>query len=71
MTQHNLDKSKVLLESTFKMIDLNGDGTISCDELRALFGDQSWSEIIGETDLDQDGVISFEEFYQGMIKLFD
>lgn len=65
----NVNKQKTYLQTTFKLFDANNDGSISLDELRACFGNQGGlSEILAEADVDKDGVISFDEFYEIMIK---
>ena len=68
--QHNEDVWK----QTFKMIDGNGDGKISLEELKKFLGevgqkndDQSVKEVMKVADLNGDGGISYEEFK----KLFD
>ena len=62
------------LEQVFKMIDHDGDGKISKDELKQTFGgghvaDRGsivWNDIMNEVDKDNDGYISFEEFAESM-----
>ena len=50
------------------MFDKDNSGTISREELRALFettekkDDELWNEIFNEVDLNGDGEISFDEF---------
>ena len=54
------------------MIDVNGDGDITPEELKEVFKCQddtqcrTIQEIIKEVDKNKDGKISFEEFYEGM-----
>ena len=56
------------------MFDADGDGTVSKDELKLVFGgghvsqrgEQVWDEIMAEVDKNNDGVISFEEFENAM-----
>jgi calcium-dependent protein kinase len=68
----NVNKQKTYLQTTFKLFDANNDGSISLDELRACFGSQKGlSEILAEADVDKDGVISFEEFFEIMMKSFN
>jgi Ca2+-binding EF-hand superfamily protein len=67
------------LESAFKLIDTNGDGFISCNELEEVFQgvhefiqitledyDKLWKKIIQEVDTNHDNLISFLEFYDDM-----
>jgi calcium-dependent protein kinase len=67
------------LESAFKLIDTNGDGLISCNELKEVFQgvhefiqitledyDKLWAKIIQEVDTNCDNLISFQEFYDDM-----
>lgn len=75
----NRDKivSKQNLQATFKMFDTNGDGSISIDELKAVFqgsilGNEGatqevWTKIMSEIDKDKNGVISYEEFFYQMM----
>ena len=53
----------------FKDLDKDGNGTLSRDEIRALFKhpkcqytDEQIEEIINEADKNNDGSISYEEF---------
>lgn len=54
------------------MIDINGDGDITPEELKEVFKVQNDTQsktiqdIIKEVDKNKDGKISFEEFYEGM-----
>ena len=59
----------------FKMFDLDGDGSISIDELRHMFsdkivnssaGEKLLEEIMNEVDANNDNVISYEEFNHAM-----
>ena len=53
---------------------MNGDGKITIDELRTVFGDSAiseegegiWAEICRDVDTDGDGIISKEEFKKTM-----
>ena len=66
--------SKERLEAAFKTFDIDGSGTISADELKALLGkthhydDEMWIEIIREVDQNGDGVIDLREFSEMMLK---
>ena len=71
--QKLLNKEK--LESTFKMFDKDGNGTISADEIKAIFcqggsGDSAAIDlIIRENDINGDGEISLTEFKDMMLKI--
>jgi len=55
-------------------MDVNGDGTLTKEELMQVFGgghvsergEQIWSEIIATVDQDDDGQIQYEEFEKAM-----
>ena len=67
------------LEQAFKMMDRDGDGQISKDELKQTFGGGHvaergsivWNDIMNEVDKDNDGYISFEEFTESMRNVVD
>ena len=56
------------------MIDKDGSGSISKEELKQVFGsglasthgEQIWDDIMKEVDQNQDGEIQFEEFEAAM-----
>ena len=56
------------------MFDADGDGTVTKDELKSVFGgghvsqrgEDVWDEIMDEVDKNNDGVISFDEFENAM-----
>jgi calcium-dependent protein kinase len=58
--------TKKRLEAAFKTFDLNGDERIDMDELKQMIGGaldtEMYHEIMKEADINQDGVIDFEEF---------
>ena len=67
--------NKQNLDIAFDMFDLNHDGQISIDELKAMFsnetitsssGNQMVEEIMNEVDKNHDGNISHEEFNDAM-----
>jgi calcium-dependent protein kinase len=74
----SMNRSKLLskerLEAAFKTFDIDGSGTISADELKAILGkhhayeDEIWQEIIKEVDQNGDGVIDLREFSEMMLK---
>lgn len=53
----------------FSRFDINGDGTISQSELAQVLGvdEKTSSELLAEMDSDEDGTISYEEFYKVMM----
>ncbi|CAG9317475.1 unnamed protein product [Blepharisma stoltei] len=73
-----LNKTRLLcrekLEAAFRAFDLDGNGTITADELKGVLGkhhayrEELWQEIINEVDLNGDGVIDFREFTEMMLK---
>ena len=57
------------------MFELNGDGSISIEEMRAMFsdkiinskaGEKLLEEVMSEVDKNNDNVISYEEFNHAM-----
>jgi calcium-dependent protein kinase len=66
--------SKERLEAAFKAFDVDGSGTITADELKAMLGkhhaydDDMWTNIIREVDQNGDGVIDLREFSEMMLK---
>ena len=60
------------LESTFKMFDKDGNGSISRDEIKMVLGssidENVLNDIIKEVDINGDGEISIHEFKDMMIK---
>jgi calcium-dependent protein kinase len=75
-----LEKKKYMREdrlwSAFRVFDIDGNGTISREELRKILlggnvdveGDKSLDDVIREVDTDGDGEISFDEFVKMMSK---
>ena len=51
------------LFQVFSKIDKDHDGSITRDELRQYCGDDQLEDAIKALDINQDGSISFEEFY--------
>ena len=72
---HKRMVSRDRLLRAFEAFDLNKDGTISADELRAILGDghhypeETWARLIQDADRNGDGVIDFEEFVAMMEQL--
>ena len=70
-------KNKKVLEFTFDFLDKNGNGEISVEELKEVFGVKSGEdekaliELMKSMDTDFNGQISFEEFYNMMLKIID
>ena len=61
--QHLLDEEKLKL--AFKQFDINGDGTLSTEELKKILGTSDndlIKEILNNVDENNDGEISFKEF---------
>jgi len=76
------DKVKLItepnLKAAFKIFDADGDGSISPQELKNVFGggtvgfeqgEKVWNEIMSEVDTDRDGVISYDEFKSAMFEI--
>ncbi|KAI9471764.1 calmodulin 3 [Coemansia mojavensis] len=70
MTRHQSStKEEDDLAMSFKMFDKNGDGSISKDELREVMAslgenlsEKEIDDMLAEADVNNDNVISFEEF---------
>ena len=66
--------SRERLETAFRAFDLDGNGTISKDELRTMMGgnhhysEDVWEGIVKEVDQNGDGVIDFREFMDMMMR---
>ena len=62
------------MEQAFKMLDLDGNGVISRNELESIMGGTAipeivWRFIINEVDMNHDGeVINFIILYSGQIQ---
>ena len=68
--------TKDRIELFCKSVDLDGDGKISVEELKAIFSGGTlvnenseetksvWLKIMQEVDTDNDGNISYDEFYK-------
>jgi calcium-dependent protein kinase len=67
--------SRERLEAAFKVFDIDGNGTISADELKTILGrqkvydDEMWAGIIREVDQNGDGVIDMREFCDMMLRM--
>jgi len=66
----------------FNMLDLDHDGYISTDELREVFSknltlnlptsqEKVFQDIMHEIDVDNDNIITFEEFNNGITRLLE
>lgn len=74
-----MDKKKLLskdnLKQAFDLFDKDGSGTLTTDEIKNILGvgqnmsEKVWEEIIREVDINNDGIISFEEFQVMMDKI--
>ena len=70
-------KNKKFLEFTFDFLDKNGNGEISVEELKEVFGvssekdEKALVELMKSIDTDLNGQISFEEFYNMMLMIID
>ncbi len=75
-----IDKLSVLnqenLRAAFQMFDKDKSGTITIDELQAVFDGQGgqqeeevWKKVMEEVDTDGNGEISFDEFLNGMTSM--
>ena len=74
----NFKKDKLLsektLQKTFNLLDLDGNGFITIDELKEsmpveITSKIEWRELMKEVDKDNDNQMSFEEFKEMMQKL--
>ena len=72
------DKARLLnsknLQAAFKIMDRDGSGRISVEEIREVFDTMGtkkdirlWEAIMSEVDRDGDRMISFQEFEQAML----
>ena len=65
------------MEITFDFLDKNKNGEISVEELKEVFGvgsgedEKTLIDLMKSIDTDFDGQISFEEFYNMMVKIID
>ena len=81
-----VNRTKILNEENlriaFNIFDKDGNGTISCEELRSVFHgaacgaaaleeeDESlWEQIMAEVDRNHDNVISYQEFNEAMMEV--
>lgn len=69
--------SKNNLDVAFKIFDADGNGSISLDELKAVFArgsasgktEEVWNEIMKSADANNDGEIDFKEFENAMMEV--
>mmetsp|Transcript_38976 Transcript_38976/g.59261 ORF Transcript_38976/g.59261 Transcript_38976/m.59261 type:complete len:153 (+) Transcript_38976:458-916(+) len=67
-------KNKNDVKIAFRILDTNGDGTISLDDFDDLFNsyggakmdNEVWENLLQEADKNGDGVVSFDEFSEAM-----
>ena len=74
------------LQNAFKILDLNGDGRISSEEIKHAFShgsmsdldayevcmdDNFWEKFLTDIDKDHDGYIDFAEFKEHMLEMID
>ena len=70
-------KNRKVLRFTFDFLDKDKNGTISVEELKEVFGvvnqedEKKLVELMKTIDTDLDGLISFEEYYNMMLKIID
>ena len=70
-------KNKKALRFTFDFLDKDKNGMISVEELKDVFGvvkqedEKNLTELMKSIDTDLDGKISFEEYYNMMLKIID
>ena len=70
-------KNKKVLRFTFDFLDKNKNDEISVEELKEVFGfvnqeeEKAMVDLIKSIDTDLDGKISFEEYYDMMLKIID
>ena len=69
VTQLSTREEKDSLEQSFKKMDKNGDGTLSCEEIREGFkdvygevSDEEIETILLNADIDQSGSVDYSEF---------
>ena len=70
------------LKTAFNILDIDGNGTISLEELKLCFSysdldnedineENLWQKMLADIDTDQDGNISFDEFKNHMLILIE
>ena len=70
-------KNKKVLRFTFDFLDKNKNNEVSVEELKEVFGianqedEKAMVDLIKSIDTDLDGKISFEEYYDMMLKIID
>ena len=70
-------KNRKVLEFTFNFLDKNRNGEISVEELKETFGvgngeeEKALVDLLKSIDTDLNGQISFEEYYNMMLKIID
>ena len=70
-------KNRKVLKFTFDFLDKDRNGEITVEELKEVFGivnaegENSLKELMKSIDTDLNGQISFDEFYNMMLKIID
>ena len=73
----NMKKEEIVsnqgLKMAFDLFDLDGNGFITCEELKETLPieleERSWEELMKEIDCNKDNTISFDEFKTMMVKI--
>ena len=76
----SIDKEKLLsqknLEQAFAILDTEGDGVITKNELKTILGEELveehvWDDMISQIDTRGEGTINLEDFIASMLKMID
>ena len=80
--RYRLVMNEESLRTAFNVLDIDGNGTISLEELKLCFSysdldneeineENLWQKMLADIDTDQDGNISFDEFKNHMLILIE